>query len=95
MTKAFVFIYRICPESSDSYLGLALTKKKLKLASQRNLAKRFNREHFRVRRFDAAPCKVIVLATSHTQGMGPLKWHHAIDAFWNHLAESYPPSVSA
>lgn len=60
-THLLMFVARA---SSQPRLGLAITKKKLKLAVERNQIKRLSREHFRLNKADLPVVDMVLIVKS-------------------------------
>jgi ribonuclease P protein component, eubacterial len=82
VSRGFVVI--AAPGNADqSRLGLALAKRRIARAVDRNRVKRVLRESFRVNRYRFATMDVVVLARSHTAAMNN-------SALFTQLAEIWP-----
>jgi ribonuclease P protein component len=87
ISRAFVFVYRFDPALPHSALGLIMPKKKLKLAHDRNYAKRLNREYFRQYRPDLKPFELCVLLSRQAKSLRRTEWKLSLHQFWTHLKQ--------
>ena len=84
-SRAFVFLYQYNSDLPHSYLGLAITKKKLRRANKRNFAKRINREAFRLHNQTLPKLELCILASKHAINLSDEQWQNCVEQFWNHI----------
>lgn len=71
--------------AGQARLGLALAKRRIARAVERNRVKRVLRESFRLHRADLAPIDVVVLARSRTSTMSNAALFDQLEALWPQL----------
>jgi ribonuclease P protein component len=74
-------------QMGDARLGLAIAKKHVKLAVDRNRIKRVIRDSFRQHRKLLAGLDLVVLAKASTAGLSNEQLFSSLEAHWIRLAE--------
>lgn len=72
-------------EASGARLGMAISKRNVPRAVDRNRIKRMNREAFRQRRITLPPLDVIVLARPPARHLDRTRIRRKLDALWQRL----------
>jgi len=85
-TECFIFRYQYKSDGKTGF-GFALSKKKIKLATQRHLCKRLFRESFRHHHPVNTGLTVIVLAKSQASKANKATLWQSINAFWNNATK--------
>ncbi len=88
--EAFV-VYVSLDHLAENYpkLGLAITKKHIRKAVQRNLIKRLVRESFRLQAL-TFPASIVVMSRSHLLDLNKALVREKIDNLWIQLEKKFP-----
>ena len=76
-------VYLPCDVAHEGRLGLAISKKVLRRAVDRNLLKRHVRESFRLK--PGINIDVVIVAQSNLQSIPAAKWRGILDDLWHTL----------
>ncbi len=87
VSRGFVLIAARSP-AGRSRLGLALAKRRIRRAVDRNRVKRVTRESFRQHQNLSCPVDIVVLARSHTSRMTNAELFDQLAVIWSKIAAS-------
>ncbi|WP_347402035.1 ribonuclease P protein component [Ectothiorhodospira lacustris] len=76
-------------------LGMAVAKKNVRQATQRNRIKRLIRESFRRHRSDMAPMDMVIMCKPGAQRFNNADLHQALERLWKRMSSQCEKSLSS
>lgn len=85
--RYFTILVKKQPEAGKARLGLAIAKKQLKRAHDRNLVKRIIRESFRLNQEKLIGCDMVVLVKGNVSLDNRQLLHQSLEKHWERIVK--------